>query len=300
MMRRAIVGPLGQLALTVLAALPLASCNEKAALPSTCNGREELCARRYDEVAFAATHNSMGDTDSNIIAPNQTHPIAQQLVDGIRGLMIDTHYDLYDGVTPRTCHGICLDGNRTLVEDLTTIRTFLDTHRDAIVTIIFESYVTDVDTAAAFETSGAIRYTYAHVLGEPWPTLRTMVDTNQRLVVFTDTGGGTETGTFPWYMDQWQYAYQNPYAATTAADFACNTDRGTDGPGQVFIMNHFLSTPLGSIANAMMVNPYAVLKPHVDDCVTVQSHIPNFVTVDFYEVGDLLQVVDELNGFPTP
>lgn len=287
-------------ALLALAMLPLLSCSEGTSLPSTCNGHEELCSRRYDEVAFAATHNSMGDTDSDISAPNQTHPIAQQLADGVRGLMIDTHYDLFDGVTPRTCHGICLDGNRTLEEELRTIATFLARNRDAIVTIIFESYVSPEDTAAAFETSGALAYTHAHVLGDPWPTLRTMIETNQRLVVFTDSGGGTETGTYPWYMDQWQYGFQNPYAAMTADEFACNTDRGTDGPGQIFIMNHFLSTPFGSIASATTVNPYAVLKPHVDDCAALQGRIPNFVTVDFYEVGDLMQVVDELNGFTAP
>lgn len=282
-----------------LAATPwLLSCSEAGpGLPSTCNGHEALCDRRYDQVAFAATHNAMADTDSGIFGPCQTHPIARQLEDGIRGLMIDTYYDPDDGVTTQTCHGVCLDENRTLETDLRTIATFLRTHRDAVVTIIFESYISAAATEAAFEASGALRYTYAHTLGEPWPTLREMIANDERLVVFTDTGGGTETGPHPWYMDQWQYAFQNPYAANTADDFSCITDRGTDGAGQIFIMNHFLTNPIASFDLAAMVNPYAVLKPHVDDCVVEQGRIPNFVTVDFYDTGDLMQVVDELNGF---
>lgn len=293
-MRRALAS------LSLLPLLPLLSCSESPALPSTCNGHAELCALRYDEVAFPATHNSMGDTDTGIAVPNQTHPIAQQLEDGIRGLMLDTHYDPVTPSQVLTCHGLCFSNNRTLVDELVTIGTFLDSHRDAIVTIIFESGVSAADTAAAFETAGVLRYAYAHTQGQPWPTLRSMIESDERLVVFTDAGGGTETGTYPWYMDQWVYGFQNPYAAMTDADFACNTVRGVSGPGQIFIMNHFLSTPFGSIDNAMMVNPYASLKPHVDACQTEQSHIPNFVTVDFYEVGDLLRVVDELNGVAVP
>lgn len=32
------------------------------------------------------------------------------------------------------------------------------------------------------------------------------------------------------------------------------------------------------------------------DCWEEAGHIPNFVTVDFYSVGDVLAVVDALNG----
>lgn len=279
--------------------LGAASCGGTA-LPSTCERHEELCDRRYDQVSFAATHNSMADTDTNRFAACQTHDIARQLEDGIRGFMIDTHIDPQDPTRALMCHAACIDDEASLEFGVRTIVDYLAAHRDAVVTIIFESYVSDAITANAFEAGGAMPYLYAHTLGAQWPTLRTMIETNRRLVVFTDNGGGTETGPYPWYMDQWQYAFQNPYAANSAADFACNTDRGSDAANSVFIMNHFLTNPIASIELATSVNPYAVLEPHMQACVTEQSRNPNFVTVDFYDVGDLGRVVDELNGFTAP
>ena len=58
----------------------------------TCNGHVELCDRPLDEVALAATHNSMSVPLPGWFASMQERPIAGQLADGIRGLLIDTHY----------------------------------------------------------------------------------------------------------------------------------------------------------------------------------------------------------------
>lgn len=290
--RRVQRAPLTALAL----ALPLvvSSCDDAG--PTKCSGHAELCDRSFDQVAFPATHNSMANTDENRAAANQTHNIARQLDDGIRGLMLDTHYVPTTPPTVMLCHGICFADDQTLEDGLGVIRRFLDSHPGEIVTIIFESYVSKEDTAAAFAASGAMRYVYAHPLGTPWPTLREMIDADHRLVVFTDSDATNGSDGFEWYMDQWAEGFQNPYAAKTAADFSCAVDRGS-GSNPIFIMNHFLTDPVGMMSFAEMVNPYPVLSPHVTTCRTERARIPNFVTVDFYEVGDLFRVVDELNGF---
>jgi hypothetical protein len=57
-----------------------------------CNGREELCGLRLDEVALPATHNSMSAASEGWLFANQARGIPQQLEDGIRGILIDTHY----------------------------------------------------------------------------------------------------------------------------------------------------------------------------------------------------------------
>jgi hypothetical protein len=63
-----------------------------APAPGGCNGHEELCDRPLDEVALAATHNSMSVPLPGWYSSEQEKPIADQLRDGIRGLLIDTHY----------------------------------------------------------------------------------------------------------------------------------------------------------------------------------------------------------------
>ena len=57
-----------------------------------CNGHEELCDRSLGDVAIASTHNSMSVPLPGWYSAMQEAPIADQLDDGIRGLLIDTHY----------------------------------------------------------------------------------------------------------------------------------------------------------------------------------------------------------------
>jgi hypothetical protein len=71
-----------------------------------CNGHEELCDRPLDEVALPATHNAMSVPLPGWYSAEQERPIAGQLADGIRGLLIDTHYaDRLSGGKLRTYFG---------------------------------------------------------------------------------------------------------------------------------------------------------------------------------------------------
>jgi hypothetical protein len=57
-----------------------------------CDGSVQLCDRPLTDVALAATHNSMSVPLPGWYSPEQEAPIPQQLRDGIRGLLFDTHY----------------------------------------------------------------------------------------------------------------------------------------------------------------------------------------------------------------
>jgi hypothetical protein len=60
--------------------------------PGPCNGQTELCDRPLTAVALPATHNSMSAPLAGWYSAAHEGPIAQQLADGVRGLLIDTHY----------------------------------------------------------------------------------------------------------------------------------------------------------------------------------------------------------------
>ncbi len=70
-----------------------AGATGSAERPSTCNGADELCDRRLNEVAFAGTHNSMsaGEEPGWVFA-NQRYSIERQLDDGIRLFLLDPHW----------------------------------------------------------------------------------------------------------------------------------------------------------------------------------------------------------------
>jgi hypothetical protein len=66
----------------------------------------------------------------------------------------------------------------------------------------------------------------------------------------------------------------------------------------LFQINHWV-TPAGAaptVAQAKEVNAYDVLMPRVQACMGERGRFPTIIGVDFYDQGDLLKVVNELNG----
>jgi hypothetical protein len=93
----------------------------------------------------------------------------------------------------------------------------------------------------------------------------------------------------------WSEAFDNPYSAKTTAELSCNLNRG-NGNNRLFILNNFLTDPVARrpLADAANANPDFLAR--AQNCQSVRSHLPNFVTVDFYDRGALLSVVKTLNG----
>jgi hypothetical protein len=266
----------------------LLTCLPENPASSSCNGAPELCDRAYDQVAYATTHNAMTNGDEGWLLPNQQHGITRQLNDGIRGLMLDTHYD---GGVAHLCHAFCSLGKEPLASGLTKIRQFLASQPNEVVTIIFETYISAADTHAAFVSSGLLPYVHAQAVGAPWPTLRDLIRGNRRLIVLTDSGGGT----YPWYMNVWSHAQETPFSFEEPGDLNCNPNRGnTSNP--LFILNHFLTQIVGSQALAEQINYNPLFIDRALQCQTQRNRLPNFVTVDFHNVGDVFPVTRSLNG----
>jgi hypothetical protein len=94
----------------------------------------------------------------------------------------------------------------------------------------------------------------------------------------------------------WAFAWETHYSYATPADFSCAPNRG-DRQSSLFILNHFLTGAAGGEAGlAEMVNHQPLLGDRATQCMTEGGQLPNFVTVDFYDIGALFEVVDALNG----
>jgi hypothetical protein len=258
-----------------------------------CNGHEELCDRAFDEVAYPMTHNAMSNAEAGWLSPNQNFGITKQLAAGVRGLMLDT-YDVEGELL--LCHVICSEpvGQLLLVDGLSEITAFLEGNPDEVVSIIFENYISNAQTASAFEESGLIDFVYAQEIGEPWPTLGDLIAADTRLVVFQEKLPADDE--FPWLMNVWDYAWETHFSAATPEDFSCEANRGNpDNP--LFLLNHFLTGVLGgNPAFAEMVNHNPFFIDRANQCQGASGDFVNFIAVDFYDIGDLFEVVDELNG----
>ncbi len=259
-----------------------------------CNGHPELCERRYDEVAVVMTHNAMSSAEDGFVSPNQNRRLWRQLEDGVRGFMLDVHLGR-DG-TVLLCHGLCALGQRPLADGLRDLRIFLDCHPHEVLTLIFESNVSEAQVAEGFSASGLDRYVYTPDgppgPGVAWPTLGAMIARDERVVVFT----ADRDRTLPWHLYTYDWAWENPYAATTPDALSCVEDRGSRDRS-LWVFNHFLTAPVASAMLAESINHDPFFGARVDECRTeAGGDLPSFVTVDFYDLGDVLAVVDALNG----
>jgi len=256
-----------------------------------CNGSVDLCSKQYNEVAYLTTHNAFNSDEDGLLFPNQTYNIASQLNDGVRGLMIDV-YDHFG--TPTAYHSVFALGTIPLSDIFNDIKTFLDNNPNEIVTIILECYVTANDIEDEINQSGLFNYLYAH--NAIWPTLQNMIDNNNRLVIFTDVDDASSSQS--WYHYVWEYAVETHYSVGNINDFTCDFNRG-DAVNDLFIFNHFvtdgtLGYGLYNESNDVNANPFFINRAL--DCQNQTNKFPNFVTVDYYELGDGLAVVDQLNG----
>ncbi len=255
-----------------------------------CNGFQELCHRRFDEVVFPATHNAMSSKEKGWKIPNQEFGMKRQLEDGIRAMALDTHYD---NGQPYLCHGVCSLGKTPLVEGLRLIVNFLDSHPHEVFSIIFENYISNADTEKAVISSGLIDYVHTHERGTPWPTLAEMIQSQKRVVIFSEKK--KEKSRPRWYHYFWSEAWDTPFAAKEPSDLKCTLGRGNK-KNALFLLNHFLTNPFASPKWAKKVNFNPFFLERARRCQQKNKQLPNFVMVDFYSIGDLFDVVAKLNG----
>lgn len=256
--------------------------------PSRCNGEASRCGRRLDQVVFPTTHNAMANRAEGFFLPNQERSLRRQMEDGVRGLMLDLHE--YNG-EPYLCHGPCTIGRRRLAEGLCDIGTFMDAHPEDVMVLIFESYIDGPALEGAMREAGMLDDVRAQSPGEPWPTLGEMVSSGRRVIVLDDNADAS----LAWDLPVWRFAQETPFSAETPTDLDCRENRGDRG-NALFILNHFLTAPSALPRLADEVNHDPFLVDRARRCWTERGRLPNFVTVDFYETGDLFEACGMLDA----
>ena len=254
----------------------------------TCNGLAELCDRPLNEVLFAGTHNAMSSTEDGWNFPNQEYAFTRQLEDGIRALNFDTYWWNEEAYL---CHSFCELGNMTLVEGLTRISNFLYSHPNEVLIITLQSALDTEPTLQAFEQAGLKTLLHHHELGTEWSTIGSLIELDERVVLFSNSGAGGNSG----YLDQWTHWVDNPYSAQSNHDFSCIEDRGNVETATLFNVNHFITHPVADIEDSLSANQYEVLWEHLERCQHETGREPNQLLVDFYSQGDVLDVVLDWN-----
>ena len=257
--------------------------------PELCNGSAELCEVPYNEVVFATSHNAFNAATMGFNRPNQSKRMYVQLRDGVRALMLDTH--LSKGEV-KLCHTECALGSQLLSEGLAEIRDFLECHPNEVVTLLIEPHVNPNAHLEAFAKTGLHTLAYAHTLGDAWPTLGELIAADKRLVVFSEAPGAT--GTPDWFHHLWDHGFDNEFAVRSTKEFDCDIKRG-DSTGAIFGLNHFITFLGGDEFLSIAPNRRSSLLNHVEKCEGAFGRKPTFLSVDFHDIGSVVEVARELN-----
>jgi hypothetical protein len=194
------------------------------------------------------------------------------------------------------CHGFCELGAQPLVPMLEGVRDFLVENPGEVLVFVIEDYVTPGDIAAAFQESGLLPFVYRGAVTGPWPTLREMIDSDQRLVVF----GENDTKGVPWYHPAFESWQETPYSFPTPEAMSCRPNRGGTA-GSLFQINNWVeTTPTPRPSNAAIVNAHDFLLARARLCQKERGRLPNILAVDFALTGDVVGVAAELNGLRAP
>lgn len=255
-----------------------------------------LNERPYNEVAFLTTHNSYNAKADGFWFPNQKWGIEQQLKDGVRGLMIDVYED-EEGLI--VYHGYKALGSVEFQSILETVKMFLDSNKNEVVTLILECYAKTAKVIEVFDQAGLSKYAYTKSSKQSWPTGADMIENDKRLVVFTDNKDTVKSAN--WYHYVWDFAFETHFSTSHPKQLNCELNRGANGAREkdLFILNHFITRKLigtGRKRKSKIVNSAKFLKNRIAACQKKHGKKPNFITVDFYNIGEGMRIVEALNN----
>jgi hypothetical protein len=194
---------------------------------------------------------------------------------------------------PFLCHTLCELGATQMEAELESVKQWLDAHPREVITFFIQDAVSPEDTAEVFETTGLADMTYVHAPGTAWPTLGAMIDSGRRVLVLMENEGGA--GRYPYLHSGFDLTQDTGFTYETVEDFDCEPNRGS-ADADLLLVNHWLSSFRTLVTSAQQANTEEVLSRRVRQCQDERGQIPNFVAVNWYDQGDLLAVVDDLNG----
>jgi hypothetical protein len=150
-----------------------------------CNGLDNICDLRVNEVMIATVHNAMSHGEEKFlgrVVNNNYLPLEDALEAGFRGLTLDLC--ICNG-SFQFCHGTC-SGSRDAEEVLSSIEKFLRTNPTEVLMLVFEinsdvltGYPTLTDLETAVQKVSLRDYIYVHPnVDTEWPTLGTLVESN--------------------------------------------------------------------------------------------------------------------------
>ncbi|MCX5922370.1 MAG: hypothetical protein NTX86_03510 [Candidatus Dependentiae bacterium] len=277
---------------------------------------------------------------SNLVA-DQNNSLAEQLHDGLRVFKVPVHPVAFGGVCVPWAAHILQDSeinnainnsipsdlrvvlspvidqikskqwtfdltNQPLTYALATIKKYLDDNRDAVITLflnIFDLTQMQQTFLQALDQTGIMQYALAQSTQQPWPTIQDMINSNKRLVLFTDQAALHNLAGYPGLLFADDFVYSGAYSFSSidelnndscslvavnpnAAWYRKLSYSNINDDNTLFELNHYITSGIaGSQALAQQANTYASQQAHIGQCKNIIQKLPNLLNLDFYDIG---------------
>lgn len=258
----------------------------------------------FNEYSWLTSHNAYRNDMSKLLR------------DGVRGFMIDIHPKRYQDDKVAICHtqDVC-DSEDPLFKDVVAqiFLPYLQANPNAVITLHLESTVSRENMQAAIrEMPGFARWVFdanAYRDTGEWPTLRQIINSGKRLIIFGDSSQvasvfkDADGGDLTILRDKyWQVQNQfdlgvlsdNWICLSRWSDVSMTTrkvrDTGFTQWSRLFVMNQFHAFNLwGDAHSGHRDNNLTFLERRVDqECAQTAMYrrMPNYIALDNTHTGD--------------
>lgn len=267
-----------------------------------CNGLTSNCDLKVTDIMFAGIHNGQAAAQTGYrLAPNQLYSLESALDYGYRAINMDM--GICDGEL-KLVHGFCKLGTRDPFEVFSNISNWLNNNPTEVLLIPTEindeAGGGDVKLSDIYEVFSSIEgFTdklYSKGSDPKWPTMQELIESNRRVMFLTYNGQNCyDSGVVcpPGIMDYFRYATETEYSFSSVDEISnvsksCYRTRGRP-LAPFFGINMFVTLP--DMEAAAVVNQKDYIQNHIEECSRFNNRTANAVYVDFWNEGDLPEVV---------
>jgi len=249
---------------------------------------EDAVLKHYDESIYVISNFS--GTDATV---KETRSVRQLLDQNIGGFRFYLDWDRQQNQL------VLLDGQgqtTPFVDQLVTIRQYLDNRPEKILTLFLDFNVNVNELSNLIDESGIQPYLFDYTERNEWPSLKEMVDSGKRLIIFCMQ---EHRNSPDWLHYVWDYAVEPYYSILEAPVFVGEFLKG-DPKNSLLIYNDYnLASKSGPDNDSFYnttENPYLI--EHIKGVWKNTGKTPNFIFLDRYE-NWILQILYQLRSFRT-
>lgn len=249
---------------------------------------DELSLKQYDETIFVISNFS--GVDAHL---SETRSIQELLDQNISGFRFYLEWEKQKNklmIKKADGSSIPLD------QSLLAIKTYLDQKPDKIFNLFLDFSTNINELTDIIQETGIDKYLYSYDEKEGWPTIRSMIEKNRRVVLFSMQ----EHRYSPeWMHYVWNHAVEPYFSIWDAPVFKSEFLKG-DPKNSLLIYNDY-NFPQKSEASKNLkfntsLNPYLI--EHLKNTWVKTGKTPNFIMLDRYE-NWILGVLSHVRGFKT-